>query len=92
VDCAKTWPVRPRPRRDELLSSWLQELARGNGKKLQALCDCVFGNDRQIWNRDIDRLAPQWLLAELGRCTGVSGRAIGATTLNEYRGKLYALI
>jgi len=71
------------------LSSWLQELARGNGKKLQALCDCVFGKDHQIWNRDVDRLAPQWLLAELGRYTGVSGRAIVATTLNEYRGKLY---
>jgi hypothetical protein len=61
MDYAKRWPVHPRPRKDELLLSWLQELARGNGQKLQAFCDCVFGTDHQIWNRDVDRLAPRWL-------------------------------
>jgi hypothetical protein len=89
VDCENRWPVRPRPRRDELLSSWLQELARGNGKKVQALSDYVFGKDHQIWNRDVDRLAPRWVLSELGRHTGVSSQSIEATTLNGYRGKLY---
>lgn len=83
------WPVRPRPRESELLSSWLQELARGHGLKLQAFCDCVFGKDRQIWNRDIDRLAPPWLLQELSRRTGAAIQTIAATTLDVYRGSLY---
>jgi hypothetical protein len=71
VDCVRRWPVHPQPRKDELLSSWLQELARGNGQKLQAFSDCVFGTDHQIWNRDVDRLAPRWLRANLVRHTGV---------------------
>ena len=28
MDCVRRWPVHPQPRKDELLSSWLQELAR----------------------------------------------------------------
>jgi hypothetical protein len=83
------WPVRPRPREDELLSSWLQELARSHGQKLQAFCDCVFGNNHQIWNRDIDRLAPSWLLDALAQGSGVPHRAIMATTFSDYKGTLY---
>jgi hypothetical protein len=83
------WPVRSRPREDELLSSWLQELARGHGQKLQAFCDCVFGKNKQIWNRDIDRLSPPWLVDELARRTAVAPTRIWATTLTGYKGKLY---
>lgn len=83
------WPLRPRPRNDELLSSWLQNLAQSHGQKLQAFCDCVFGKQRQIWNRDIDRLAPPWLLDELALRTGVSREATMATTFDGYRGRLY---
>jgi hypothetical protein len=89
VDCIRRWPVHPRPRKDELLSSWLQELARGNGQKLQAFSDCVFGPDHQIWNRDVDRLAPRWLLTNLVRHTGVPRQSVAASTLDGYRGKLY---
>jgi hypothetical protein len=89
VDCVRRWPVHPQPRKDELLSSWLQELARGNGQKLQAFSDCVFGTDHQIWNRDVDRLAPRWLRANLVRHTGAPRLSVAATTLDGYRGKLY---
>jgi TniQ len=86
VACVRRWPVHPQPRKDELLSSWLQELARGNGQKLQAFSDCVFGTDHQIWNRDVDRLAPRWLRANLVRHTGVPRQSVAATTLDGYRG------
>ena len=89
MDCVRRWPVHPQPRKDELLSSWLQELARGNGQKLQAFSDCVFGTDHQIWNRDVDRLAPRWLRANLVRHTGLPRLSVAATTLDGYRGKLY---
>jgi hypothetical protein len=83
------WPVRPKPLPDELLSSWLVRLAKKNGVKLQRFCDCAFGNDRQIWNRDIDRLAPGWLLRELSMRTNVSLEKIELLTLSSYKGKIF---
>lgn len=83
------WPVRYKPREDELLSSWLTRLAHGIGLKVQTLCNLEFGNRRQVWNRDIDRLAPPWLLERLCRRTGVSPEAVAATTLRAYEGTLY---
>lgn len=74
---------------DELLSSWLVRLASANGLKLQTFCDRVFGKEHQLWNRDIDRLAPKWLLTAIGRHTGTSAAVVRRTTLDIYRGRLY---
>ena len=83
------WPARPRPDRDELLSSWLQKLSSENGQKLQAFCDCEFGSQRQLWNRDIDRLAPVWLLNALSRKTGLARSIVANTTFRPYTGILF---
>jgi hypothetical protein len=83
------WPVRPRPERDELLSSWLQKLSSENGQKLQAFCDCEFGSQRQLWNRDIDRLAPAWLLNALSRKTGLTRSIVANTTFRPYAGTIF---
>lgn len=82
-------PVRPKPYEDELLSSWLVRLAKSNGAKLQRFCDCMFGNDRQIWNRDIDRTPPGWLLREMSVSASISLPTIEALTLESYRGRLF---
>lgn len=66
------WPIRYKPLPDELLSSWLVRLAHGHGLKVQTFCNLIFGNKLQVWNRDIDRLAPEWLIAELSSKTGAS--------------------
>lgn len=83
------WPIHYKPLPDELLSCWLVRLAHGHGLKAQTFCNLIFGNRHQVWNRDIDRLAPAWLLAELSYRTGTSPEATLNTTLRAYEGLLY---
>jgi hypothetical protein len=83
------WPIRYKPLPDELLSCWLVRLAHGHGLKVQTFCNLIFGNRRQVWNRDIDRLAPAWLIDELCRRTGTSVETALNTTLRAYEGVLY---
>jgi len=84
------WPIRYKPLPDELLSCWLVRLAHGHGLKVQTFCNLMFGNKRQVWNRDIDRLAPPWLIEELVRRTGTSPEIAWNTTLHAYEGILYS--
>lgn len=83
------WPVHYKPLPDELLSCWLVRLAHGHGMKVQTFCNQVFGNRLQVWNRDIDRLAPSWLLEEVSRRTGTPTEITWNTTLRSYEGLLY---
>lgn len=83
------WPIRYKPLPDELLSSWLVRLAHGHGLKVQTFCNLIFGNKLQVWNRDIDRLAPEWLIAELSSKTGASYQQAFKTTLQSYQGIIY---
>lgn len=83
------WPVHYKPLPDELLSCWLVRLAHGHGMKVQTFCNVIFGNRRQIWNRDIDRLAPVWLLDELNMRTSTPMNSVMRTTLRSYEGTLY---
>ncbi|MFZ6751985.1 TniQ family protein [Undibacterium sp. Dicai25W] len=83
------WPIRYKPFPDELLSCWLVRLAHGHGLKVQTFCNLMFGNRRQVWNRDVDRLAPAWLVDELILRTGTSPETAWGTTLHPYEGILY---
>lgn len=74
------WPIRYKPLPDELLSSWLVRLAHGHGLKVQTFCNLMFGNRRQVWNRDIDRLAPDWLVEALALHTGTPMELARRTT------------
>ena len=65
------WPIHPHPRPDELLSSWMVRLAHANRYKVHDFYALYFGRERQIWNRDIDHLAPDWLLNGLSFHTGI---------------------
>lgn len=82
------WPWRPRPQPDELLSSWLARIARGNSGKLHTFCHAVWPG-LQIWNRDIDALAPAELVATLVSRTGVDGLLAEQTTLRPLEGVLF---
>jgi len=83
------WPIRYKPLPDELLSSWLVRLAHGHGLKVQTFCNIIFGNRFQVWNRDVDRLAPAWLVNELSARTGTPLEVAHGTTLRVYAGVLY---
>lgn len=83
------WPIRYKPLPDELLSSWLVRLARGHGLRVQTFCNLIFGNQLQVWNRDIDRLGPDWLVDVLSERTGTPIEIARGTTLRSYEGRLY---
>lgn len=83
------WPCHPKPLDDELLSCWLVRIAHANNLKVQTFCDRVFGHDRQIWNRDIDRFAPRWLINRLSTQTGTPLKVAHETALTTYRVHLY---
>lgn len=82
-------PAHPKPLPDELLTSWITRLARDNGLKLQTFCEHVFDKSYQLWNRDIDRTPPDWLLDILSLRTGTPRRLIDKTTLLTYEGRIY---
>lgn len=83
------WPVHLKPYPDELLSSWLLRLAHAHGLKLQTFCSRVFGKEKSIWNRDIDKFAPEWLINHLAAATGTPLQDVINTTLKSYEGVLY---
>lgn len=81
-------PARPNPYPDELLTSWLIRLAHANGLKVQTFYHLLFP-DYEIWNRDIDRHAPDWLIHALAEKTGCPIAQIHETTLDGLKGKLF---
>lgn len=83
------WPIHPKLLPDELLSSWLVRVAHANGQKIQTFCKVVFGDKRQVWNRDIDRLAPDWLIGTLGHYTATPITEVYQSSLRAYEGTLY---
>lgn len=85
----KVWPVHPHPFPDELLSSWLVRIAHANGSKVQTFCHAVFQGKHEIWNRDIDKLAPEWLIEILAEKTGTPYDIAYKTSLKRYENILY---
>jgi len=74
-------PAHPQLEYDELLSGWIAALARANRTKVHTLCSSIGGNQHTIWNRDIDRLVPPLLVAELAELTGVAAERIERSSL-----------
>lgn len=74
-------PFHPQRLKDELLSSWIVRLARANDCKVHTLCSRLGGNRNTVWNRDIDRLAPAWLIEGLAAMTGKTTVEIERYTL-----------
>ncbi|KUJ71539.1 TniQ family protein [Thiomicrospira sp. WB1] len=85
----KLWPVHPHPYPNELMSSWLVRIAHANGEKVQTFCHQEFGVKHQVWNRDIDRLGPDWLLSQLAEKTATAIKVVRQTTLKRYEGVLF---
>lgn len=80
------WPIHLKPLPDELLSSWIVRLAHAHGCKVQTLCLHMFGRDRNIWNRDVDKLAPDWVRDAMMRATGATAAQFEQTTLRAFEG------
>lgn len=87
----KLWPAHPRPLPGEALSSWLIRCAHANGMKAQTFAVRNFGHERQIWNRDIDRLAPDWLLQIMSERTGTPLVQVQKMTALLFEGRFFEL-
>jgi TniQ len=85
----KVWPAHVKPRRDELLSSWLVRLAASHGQKLHTFCALVWSRGKPIWNRDIDKCADASILDVLAEKTATPPERAARTTLAAYEGHLY---
>lgn len=83
------WPAHPRPLPGEALSSWFIRCAHANGMKAQTFAVRNFGHERQIWNRDIDRQAPLWLMQTISERTGVALPQVKKMTALLFEGRLF---
>ena len=82
-------PAHLHPLPDELFTSWLARLARAHELKLQSFSQLVFGRAYQLWNRDLDRLAPIWVVERLAEITATPLERAWHTTLASYEGTVY---
>lgn len=85
----KILPIHFPPAPDELLSSWYVRLAHANMLKAETFSTVLWGRQHQIWNRDIDRLSPEWLVRILAARTGTSFNVAWSTTLKSYEGTIF---
>lgn len=77
------WPAHPKPLPDELLSSWMVRIAGAHGLKLHTFASAIWPGVA-IWNRDIDRSAPEPVLRELALRTATPYERVAAMTLRAY--------
>ncbi|MDO6426559.1 TniQ family protein [Thalassotalea sp. 1_MG-2023] len=83
------WPAHPHTYQGECLSSWIVRTAHHNGLKIQTFSDLSFGKHNQIWNRDIDKLAPSFVLQTMSNRAAISLKEINKTTLKLYINRLF---
>ena len=57
--------------------------------KVQTFCNLVFGNNYEIWNRDIDRYIPEWIVTKLSEKSGISAEKIDRTSLRRFQDILF---
>jgi len=86
------WPAHPHPLPGESLSCLIVRTAHANGLKVQTFCDQAFGKDFQIWNRDIDRNAPDWLLNIMSGKAGTPIKQVRKTTFRLYEKRLFPIL
>jgi hypothetical protein len=77
------WPLRTRPCRGELFSSWLVRVARCYDMPVQNFCRQVWpGQD--LWRGDIDRQIKDDALQFLSRKTGIAFDELFSMTLRAH--------
>lgn len=73
-------PIRPKPKEDEILSSWLIRCAIANGSDPEGWGGGIW-NEYRIWTRDFDRSLPKLKAAPLCKVLGMSYSEIASMTL-----------
>lgn len=73
-------PIRPKPKEDEILSSWLIRCAVANGSDPEGWGGGIW-DEYRIWTRDFDRSLPKPKAAPLCRAVGMTCSEITSMTL-----------
>ena len=81
-------PIMTYPKEDELFSSWLFRLATKNVSKAHTFTRFHLPG-YSIWNRDIDRLAPDTMIERLSLLTEIPFETIFNLTLRSYEKNLF---
>ena len=82
-------PAHPQPKEDEIFSSWLCRIAQANGMKLHTLEVQLWGREKQIWTRDIDRSVDDETLSQIAALCGTRFERAYETSLRALEGKLF---
>lgn len=82
-------PVHPQPKPDEIFSSWYCRIAQENEIKLHTLEVQLWGREKQIWTRDIDRSIDEQTLTRVASVSGTGIDHARDTCLRSYEGKLF---
>jgi hypothetical protein len=85
-----SWPHRPHPQPDELLSSYLFRTAGGLGMKPITFLNAIWGSQRSLLGYDIDNRAPDGVINRIVENAGIDRAAIVATTLADLKERLNA--
>ncbi len=83
------WSAHPHPYPGECLSSWIVRTAHHNGLKIQTFGRFALDKRYELWNRDIDRFAPDNLLTQMANKTGTKRERVNKTTLKLFEGRLF---
>ncbi|NJC35325.1 MULTISPECIES: TniQ family protein [Sphingomonas] len=82
------WPLAQSPLPGELLSSWFARNALAHGMKPFSLATSLWGPRPAVMGRDMDKQAPDPIVADLAHATGTSLRRASETGLPAYDGML----
>lgn len=82
-------PAHPKPYQNEIFTSWFVRTAHANGIKLHTLSRLILGGVYTPWNKDIDRLAPAWLIEAICKKTGLSREKARNMTLDRFEGVVF---
>ena len=82
-------PAHPQPKPDEIFSSWFCRIAQANEIKLHTLEVKLWGRNKQIWTRDIDRSIDEQTLKRVASISGTEIDRASDTCLSSYEGKLF---
>ena len=85
----KVLPIHPQPLPGEIFSSWYCRVAQDNFLKLRTLEVKLWGREKQIWTRDIDRSIDDITLEQFARACGTTLERARETCLQSYEGVLF---
>lgn len=83
-------PVHPRPKNNELLSSWLTRLATENGCYSHSFFTNVIGLKEDIVRTDVDRSNSTELIGKLSQVSGVSTDELPKLRLSSLQGEVFS--